>query len=102
MPRFLKIGVPDHVYWGVTALASQEAQPASAMLGKLVQEALSERARRGRAPRTPSNRLEEEIEIAAGLEGISVREMEIKLMALGWWTWADDVYAENCANGDSQ
>lgn len=87
--RHLKIAVPDFVYWGVTALASERGVAASAMFAELAAEALAMRAQGGRTE-LPAEIDEEELLLMAGLEGETFEVFINRLISLGREAYCDD------------
>lgn len=91
MQRHMKIAVEDFIYWGVVALASEEGRTHGQVLHDLLSEGLRWRSLAADRIPQPSTELECTIAEAAGLEGIAVEDMRMRLLSLGWFCHTEDL-----------
>jgi hypothetical protein len=101
MARHMRLAVDDFIYWGVVAIASAESRTHGEVLTDLIAEALRWRALAAERVPRPATEFEDAIAQAAGLEGIAVDDMRMRLLSLGWWTHLDDL-AEHALSEDGE
>lgn len=88
--RYLKMAVDDWLYYAIRAIAVEERRSEAAVFGELAREAASARALKLAPPETSADPFEDDMLVAAGVEGEPFAAFKARLLALGWMTWVEE------------